>query len=100
MFYIFTLASAAVTFSYVLLAKKFATGHHLVIGRRIVHHSCLAIFVLILGLFIVPESAKVITTAIGAGIYLSHIAEEIYFVKTSIWWALFVFIIKISREVF
>jgi hypothetical protein len=36
--------------------------------------------------------------AVGTGIYLSHIVEEIYFIKTSIWLAPFVFITKAKND--
>jgi hypothetical protein len=98
MFYIITLASALVTFLFVFLFFKHLIYRRLVIGQYVIHHSCFGVLLVILGLFIVPESSRIIIMAVGTGIYLSHIVEEIYFIKTSIWLAPFVFITKAKND--
>jgi len=93
MFYIFTLLSALVTFSFAyFIVSRHLTRDRLFVGPYIIHHSCLGVALIILGSFVVLEPVRVITMAIGTGIYLSHVGEEIYFIKTSFWRAPFIFI--------
>lgn len=95
MFYIISLSVAAIMFVFTLIFFKSLRKRRLLAGQYIIHHSCWGIVLIILSLFLVPETIKLIVSAVGTGVYLSHIVEEVYFDKTSIWLAPFVFITKI-----
>jgi hypothetical protein len=92
-FLLITMITFAVTFSLNPLYKK--------LDRKInerrkrpskfhIHHSVTGLFILVAGLLI---NNKVIA-AMGIGIYLAHVAEEIYFNKRNVTKAFFILITR------
>jgi hypothetical protein len=55
-----------------------------------IHHSVLGVLILVIGII----ASNKIAIAIGLGIYLGHVMEEMYFNKRSLITALFIFVTR------
>jgi hypothetical protein len=54
------------------------------------HHSILGVFIFILGIIL----GNSIVIGLGAGVYLGHVFEEIYFCKTNVFKAFLIFVTR------
>jgi hypothetical protein len=87
LFIIITIIMAVITFHLNPLLKKVSlknsSGLH-------IHHSVLGLAILILGLLF----KNYVVASIGLGIYIGHVAEEMYFNKRSLLKASLVFVTR------
>lgn len=90
-FILITIVTFAVTFLLNPLSKKVAKR---VRGKRHprfhIHHSATGLLILVLGLAIHER----IIAGLGLGIYLAHVAEEIYFNKKNVAKAFFILVTR------
>lgn len=88
-----TLFSVLITFLIGFLFYTYLHSHPLKLGSKQIHHSLLGILLIIVGIYI--NRTFGVISAVGLGIYLGHVFEEIYLNKISPFKALLMFITKI-----
>lgn len=85
-----TILAIILTFSFDLVFRKSVEKRPFKVGRRKIHHSVLGLLLFAIGI----ASRNPIILSIGLGMYLSHGIEEMYFNKTRIPGAFFVFVTR------
>jgi hypothetical protein len=86
--FLITIATIIFTFSFTLVFKKVSKKAHST--KLHVHHSVLGVLLLIIGLIVGNKDV----TALGLGVYLGHVVEEVYFNKKSLIRAFFIFVTR------
>ena len=84
-----TLITAIATFLFFLWYNGFS-GKSLIISGWQIHHSVIGLFMFLVGLFLGHQTVL----SIGLGLYVSHVAEEIYFKGENFGHALFIFVTR------
>lgn len=84
-FFLITIITLVLTFSLNPIFKKISKKRSF---KLHIHHSVLGVLLLVIGLIV----GNKVVTAIGLGIYLGHVVEEIYFNKRNVITAFFIFV--------
>ncbi|MBI2623819.1 MAG: hypothetical protein HYW65_04635 [Candidatus Liptonbacteria bacterium] len=84
-----TLITAIATFLLFLWYNGFS-GKPLIISGWQIHHSVVGVSLFLIGLFLEHQTVL----SIGLGLYVSHVAEEIYFEGESLGHALVIFVTR------
>jgi hypothetical protein len=86
-FFIITLITLIITFSLNPLLKRLSSKNP---AKLHIHHSVLGVLLIVIGLI----ARHKVVVALGLGIYLGHVAEEMYFNKRNVIKALLIFVTR------
>jgi hypothetical protein len=89
-FFLITLIAIVLTFLFGLVFRKTVEKRPFIVRKYKIHHSILGILLFLVGIIL----RNTIILSIGLGIYLSHGFEEMYFNKTGLPRAFFVFVTR------